>query len=495
MLSNQPSINPKFEIKTEITVDLPKWCRKFIAKCEGRVFYSDEEKMQLVEKLLKKQIEKGTGGPFAAIIFNENDTVVSIGVNRVVPLKNSTAHAEMVSFQLGEAAVGAYTLAGGKYTLATSAQPCAQCLGASVWAGVKKVITGVDAKFTEILGFDEGPIHPSWRKELEKRGIQVVEGVREKQIKELMSRYAGAVYNGASVAGEAKMPGSKNVPLEELVGNAAGREYVAQLLEAGRYVQRLIPEIPKTLIVLGSGLGGLVDRADVKLRIPYAEIPNMPVPTTPGHQGNLIYGSLDGTDVLMFQGRAHMHEGKTSQEAAFGVRAMKLAGVENFIITNAAGSLNSTIRVGDIMVIENHFSLLLSDPSLGLVHPALGLKFYEQTCCYDQEMIGQFKEIAADIDRPAASGNYAFILGPRFESAVDVKILQSWKHIDAVGMSTIPEVLALYQMGAKVLAVSTITNEAAGIDGAKPNDDEVQMQGRETGPRLAQILQELVKRI
>lgn len=153
-----------------LTISLPEWSASFLKDRQNNIYVTDQDKMQLVAELLNEQIDKNTGGPFAAAIFDREGKITSIGVNRVVPLNNSTAHAEMMAFQLAEKSVNSFTLTNG-FTLATSAQPCAMCLGATVWAGVSQVLIGTTAQFTETLGFDEGPIHPDWRGQLQQRGI------------------------------------------------------------------------------------------------------------------------------------------------------------------------------------------------------------------------------------------------------------------------------------------------------------------------------------
>jgi purine-nucleoside phosphorylase len=225
----------------------------------------------------------------------------------------------------------------------------------------------------------------------------------------------------------------------------------------------------------------------------------MPGVSTDGHAGNLIVGSLGARDVAIFQGRVHCHDGLPPSEVAFGVRMMILAGVKHLIVTNAAGSIREGIGVGDLMVIDNHVSLFLpQDPALHLEHPQLGEKFYPQTDPYDQRLGDLFLEEATrrGWGKSCHRGVYCFLPGPRYESRADIKFLRTMGVADAVGMSTVPEVLAGLQMsrGAlRVLGVSTITNVAAGLSHEDPNHEEVKAAGIEAAPRLRELIAHVVK--
>ncbi|MBX7144587.1 MAG: purine-nucleoside phosphorylase [Oligoflexia bacterium] len=289
------------------------------------------------------------------------------------------------------------------------------------------------------------------------------------------------------------------------VGNAAGRVYVAQLEEAAAAIRDRIGIVPNTLMILGSGLGSFVEVVEPRVVVPYTEIPHMPQTSTVGHAGNLIVGKVALGDadreIAIFQGRVHCHDALRPRDVAFGARVMALLGIENLIVTNAAGSLNADIQVGHLMAIRNHVSLFLpEDPSLGLEHPRLGPKFYPQTDAYSAELRRMFLEIAAEqgFADVCHEGNYCFLPGPRYESRADIDLLRALRVVDAVGMSTVPEVLAVGQMSGgriRVLGISTMTNLAAGIAATEPSHEEVTREGMAAAPKLRSIIQELVARL
>jgi len=268
------------------------------------------------------------------------------------------------------------------------------------------------------------------------------------------------------------------------------------LQEAVQYLKSRIAEFPKTLVVLGSGLGGLAEKIESPEVIPYSEIPHMPTTRTGNHAGDLIVGKFGGERIAAFKGRTHLHDGYSAQEVAFGYFAMALCGVRGMLVTNAAGGIAEGFKVGDIMVIRNHLSLFLpDDPSRGVHSPALGPeKFYPQTEPYDKALRDAAGDWLLANQVPHQSGVYAFLAGPRYESAVDVTALRTLG-ADAVGMSTVPEVLAFrHALGAKarILGLSVITNVAAGLSESEPNDAEVQQEGRRVGETLCNLVAHLL---
>jgi purine-nucleoside phosphorylase len=280
-----------------------------------------------------------------------------------------------------------------------------------------------------------------------------------------------------------------------------GEQYVARMQEAASEIKAQVGDIPKTLIVLGSGLGTFAEEVKPRVILPYSAIPHMPVTQTEGHQGNLIVGTLDGNEVALFQGRVHCHDGLRPKDVAFGVRVMASLGVDTVVITNAAGSINPNYKVGDVMVLNGILSLFLpEDPSFGISHPALGPKFYPITQPFDLELGRRFLAAAEAQGLRAHQGAYAFVPGPRFESAVDIRFLSQLflgtRVIDAVGMSTVPEVLALKQMRGdevRILGISVITNVAAGLSESEPNLAEVMSEGARSSQKLVQALRALGK--
>ena len=284
-------------------------------------------------------------------------------------------------------------------------------------------------------------------------------------------------------------------------GTPAGRAYVERIDAAAAAIRNHFGAVPETLLILGSGLGTLTELVVPRGVLSYAQIPHMPQVSTDGHAGNLIVGALGPKEVAIFQGRVHCHDGLPTSEVAFGVRVMVALGVKNLIVTNAAGSIREGMGVGHLMVIENHLSVFLpEDPALRLEHPRLGDKFYPQTDPYDRALGDIFLEAAAKRGWSGLChrGVYCFLPGPRYESRADIAFLRALGVADAVGMSTVPEVLAGLQMsrGAhRVLGVSTITNVAAGLSAEEPNHAEVKAAGVEAAPRLREIITEVVGRL
>ncbi len=266
-------------------------------------------------------------------------------------------------------------------------------------------------------------------------------------------------------------------------------EYVEQLEEAQEFLQ-VTGRKPQVAIILGSGLGDFGAELANREVIPYTEIPHFPPCTVPGHRGNLIFGTVDGIQVAAFQGRWHMYEGHWPARAVFGIRAVHRLGIEGMIVTNAAGSLRNKLAPGSIMLIRNHISLFCPDPAEGLAHPVLGPQFYEQTEPYDQILTDALQIQLTLIGIAPQEGVFAYVRGPRYESKADVKAL-SLLGADAVGMSTVPEVLAMRQAGLKkILGLSLITNFAAGISDSRPSHEEVLHTSQSAKDRLTLALKE-----
>ena len=274
-----------------------------------------------------------------------------------------------------------------------------------------------------------------------------------------------------------------------------GKKYYAQLEEAAAAILNKVSEVPQTVIVLGSGLSGFAAEIKTEKTIPYSDIPHMPLPSTQGHIGNLIIGTIGETRIAAFQGRVHIHDNIDPRYVPFGLRVMCLLGMKNLILTNAAGGLDSSFTPGDIMVISNHLSLFLpTDPTLGIAHQSMGNKFYGQTFPYDPEFRALFHSAAKEEKITTQEGVYAFVPGPRYESHADCLALKSLGAL-AVGMSTVPEVLAVKALkpDVKILGISVITNVAAGFETSagtlsEPTHLEVEAEGRKVELKLSAIV-------
>lgn len=211
-----------------------------------------------------------------------------------------------------------------------------------------------------------------------------------------------------------------------------------------------------------------------------------------GHGGTLVFGRVEGKDVVAMQGRVHCYEGYSAGEVAFGVLALALFGAEKFILTNAAGCLNPAFDVGDLMLIEDHISLLCEDPSRGAHTPELGERFYSQIEPYSLDLIDRLTKTALQEGIALRRGVYFYVPGPRYESKADIKAIRMLG-ADAVGMSTVPEVLALNNFGVrKVTGISLLTNYAAGINASNPNHEEVLAVARQAGQKLDKVLRKLI---
>lgn len=230
-----------------------------------------------------------------------------------------------------------------------------------------------------------------------------------------------------------------------------------QIEEAVHSIRSVYTGKPRVGIILGSGLGNLSREITIEKEIAYTEIPHFPVSTVEGHQGKLIFGTLNGKPVAVLSGRFHFYEGYTPAQVVFPVRVLKYLGIETLLLSNAAGGMNANFRVGDLMIINDHISLFVINPLLGKNESELGPRFPDMSEPYDKTLIQKVKGIAARLNIPVHEGVYAGVTGPTFETRAEYKFL----HIaggDAVGMSTVQEVIAARHLGMSVFAMSVITD-------------------------------------
>ncbi len=249
---------------------------------------------------------------------------------------------------------------------------------------------------------------------------------------------------------------------------------------------------PRFGVVLGSGLGGLTDRVRDAVRIPYGEIPGFPLPTVQGHGGELVLGDFGGRDVLMQSGRFHMYEGHSASVAALPVRVFAELGVKTLILTNAAGAIRRTYRAGTLMLISDHLNLTGVNPLTGAVLPHEE-RFPDMTEAYDPALRDLAREVARERGIAVEEGGYAVLPGPRYETGAEVRMLERLG-ADAVGMSTVIEVIAARARGIRCLGISTITNPAAGTTAAKLSHAEVMEVADRGKGDLGAIVAEVVKR-
>jgi purine-nucleoside phosphorylase len=269
---------------------------------------------------------------------------------------------------------------------------------------------------------------------------------------------------------------------------------LAKIKETAEYIRgRVNTPLPTTAIILGTGLGALVDSIDDKQYIPYNEIPNFPVSTVEGHSGNLIFGRLGNRPVMAMQGRFHFYEGYDMKTVTFPVRVMHELGIKTLFVSNAAGGMNPTFEIGDIMIITDHINLFPEHPLRGKNYEEWGPRFPDMSEAYSHTLINHAKQIAAEKGIRVVEGVYVGTQGPTFETPAEYRYF----HIiggDAVGMSTVPEVIVARHMGIDVFGVSVITD--LGVEGIveKVSHEEVQKAAQAAQPKMMEIMTELVNR-
>lgn len=259
------------------------------------------------------------------------------------------------------------------------------------------------------------------------------------------------------------------------------------------FLRGKMTEQPEIAIILGSGLGNLVDHITDKTYIPYAEIPNFPISTVEGHSGNLIFGRLNNRPVMAMQGRFHYYEGYDMKQVTFPVRVMKALGINTLFVSNAAGGMNKEFRVGDVMIITDHINLFPENPLRGKNYNELGTRFPAMTEAYDKELIGKADAIAAELNIRVMHGVYVGVTGPTFETPAEYEYFRVIGG-DAVGMSTVPEVIVANHAGMRVFGVSVITDLGGKDITEVPTHEEVQKAAENAQPKMLAIIKELVNR-
>lgn len=246
---------------------------------------------------------------------------------------------------------------------------------------------------------------------------------------------------------------------------------------------------PKVGIILGSGLGAFADALGNAIAIPYSDLPHFPLSGVPGHAGRLVLGTLGGESIVAMQGRVHFYEGYTAQEVAFPARVLCALGIKALVVTNAAGGINTGFQVGDLMAITDHLNLAGYNPLIGPNEPKLGPRFPDMSHAYDPKLRELLRQSAQATGVPLREGVYACLSGPSYETPAEIRMLRTLG-ADAVGMSTVPEVIAAVHMGVKVAGISCITNLAAGISKHALSHQEV----GETAARVRGVFQKLLER-
>lgn len=269
---------------------------------------------------------------------------------------------------------------------------------------------------------------------------------------------------------------------------------LVNIKQTADYLKGKIGEIPNTAIILGTGLGELVHEINDKQEIPYTEIPNFPISTVEGHSGKLIVGTLGGKKVLAMQGRFHYYEGYNMKEVTFPIRVFQALGIEYLFVSNAAGGMNPSFDIGDIMLIEDHINMFPEHPLHGKNHNELGTRFPDMSEAYNKTLRQKAMEIAHEKEIKLQHGVYVGVSGPTFETPAEYNYFRIIGG-DAVGMSTVPEVIVANHAKMKVLAFSIITD--LGVIGkiVEVSHEDVQEAAKIAQPKMAEIMRAIIQTI
>jgi purine-nucleoside phosphorylase len=269
------------------------------------------------------------------------------------------------------------------------------------------------------------------------------------------------------------------------------KQHIKKALES---IRTKTDSTPKIGIILGTGLGGLVKEIKKEVIIDYRDIPYFPISTVESHHGKLIFGTLSGKKIVAMQGRFHMYEGYDLKQITFPVRVMKFLGVQNILVSNAAGALNPLFRKGDVMIICDHINLLGDNPLIGPNDDELGPRFPDMSEAYSKELITLAEQAALDLKIQVQKGVYVAMQGPNLETKAEYRFLRT-VGADAVGMSTVPEDIVAVHMGMKVLGISILTDECF-PDALKPASlEKILKVAKKAEPKMTAIMKEVVKRM
>ncbi len=262
--------------------------------------------------------------------------------------------------------------------------------------------------------------------------------------------------------------------------------------ETSAAIRKRIDLKPSIGIILGTGLGELVKEIKGKKSIPYDELPNFPVSTVPSHENQLVFGTIDKKTVVAMQGRFHFYEGYSMQEVTFPVRIMKALGIKTLIVSNASGGMNPNFKAGDLMVITDHINLMGDNPLIGPNDDKLGPRFPDMVEPYDENLVELIEQVALQERIPLKRGVYVAVAGPNLETKAEYRFLRIIG-ADAVGMSTVPEVIVAVHAGLRVLGISCVTDECL-PDALKPANIEMILKvAAEAEPKLSRLISRTIK--
>lgn len=266
-----------------------------------------------------------------------------------------------------------------------------------------------------------------------------------------------------------------------------------KIKETARYLQTKITSTPRTAIILGTGLGSLVEEITDRTEVRYEDIPHFPVSTVEGHSGRLIFGKLGGREIMAMQGRFHYYEGYNMQEVTYPIRVMRELGIDTLFVSNASGGTNPSFSIGDLMIITDHINLFPEHPLRGRNIP-YGPRFPDMSEAYDRELIARADAVATELGIKVQHGVYLGTQGPTFETPSEYRMFHRLG-ADAVGMSTVPEVIVARHCGIRVFGISVVTD--LGVEGkiVEVSHEEVQLAADAAQPKMTAIMRTLINRM
>jgi len=267
--------------------------------------------------------------------------------------------------------------------------------------------------------------------------------------------------------------------------------YFNQIIESADFLKAKIKQAPILGLVLGSGLGDLSAEVTDRIEIPYKDIPHFPLSTVSGHAGSLLFGTYQNRSVVLMQGRFHYYEGYSMRQVVFPYYVLKELGVETVILTNACGGINTEYEPGDIVLVEDFINLVIQNPLIGENDERLGPRFPDMTEPYDLDLMSKAKASAKKLNLKVQSGVYGFFSGPYYETKAEIRAYGKMG-CDLIGMSTVPETIALNHMGVKVIAFAVVTNMATGIQKKKHSHAHVVEMAKEAGVKLSLWLSDFI---
>jgi purine-nucleoside phosphorylase len=266
---------------------------------------------------------------------------------------------------------------------------------------------------------------------------------------------------------------------------------IAQIHETVQFIRNLYPETPEVGVILGSGLGNFSKEISVDFEIPYQDIPHFPVSTVKGHQGKLVFGRMSGKRIIAMAGRFHFYEGNDVNAIVFPIRVMKFLGIRLLMISNAAGGVNPSFQVGDLMIIRDHISFATPNPLVGKNEDELGPRFPDMSEPYRKSIIRLARQVAKEADIPVHEGVYFAVTGPTFETRAEYQMIQHMGG-DAVGMSTVQECISANHMGLPVFAMSVITDMGIREEENVITHEEVLEAAKSAEPKLTAIFKGII---